>query len=607
MNYIIAIIFLFFFTGCQKNDIQIPNLTSWSNLKESNSNQEIKEITNPYQRINTFSTQEKITILTNHYMKEAYNIPKPVLPEKPSIPTISPAKELVKGEFESTKKFRQRIKNENEKKSKEIYKMKKLYIKNVSFYNEEVKSQTNTYNKKIEELKFNEQKLLSQATAKALFVIYGKPKIKELEYDADNEIFFGRIVSSKANFDERVAIKVPIEHAQTFKKNLDNIKLKIVFDLQNNKLRLKRLDIPFEDKTYTAILTDVNYKSKIIKVALNQDNIQLEKVDLLSADSILNQNDYNLKELDFSVDSEIIQMRKIKFELELQARKKRFQKQKALEFTRIKKELEKDIATYTKKAGGYDDIPDLLKQVKQVKIDNKKWLVIIAIEDYEVTTTVNFAKNSALKFKEVAKKTLGISEKNIRTLVNATSGNIKRNLKSMLRQVEAGDTVYFYYSGHGIPVASQNNEPYILPKDMSPDYIQDENYFKLRNIYSSLTNSKASKVIAFTDSCFSGVTDNKSVLREGLGATRLKPRNIKFDFRKMVVLSAGTGKEYSNMYEKRSHRLFSYFVMKSLLKGNKTIKSLHEDIYANVKKESYKLGSLYEQHPTIEGNKSLEL
>jgi hypothetical protein len=137
--------------------------------------------------------------------------------------------------------------------------------------------------------------------------------------------------------------------------------------------------------------------------------------------------------------------------------------------------------------------------------------------------------------------------------------------------------------------------------------VQDEKFFSLQNIYSKLSSSKASKVVAVVDSCFSGVTDGKAVLK-GVAATRLKPKSVKFDKSKMVVLSAGKSHQYSNGYDKKAYRLFSYFVIKNILEGKKDIKSL----YKNTKTQTYntslkEYGDLRVQEPTIEGNFRMKL
>ena len=316
--------------------------------------------------------------------------------------------------------------------------------------------------------------------------------------------------------------------------------------------------------------------------------------------------DFSPGMINIGVDKELIKLQKQNIQLH---------KQKSLAVSQkaqreaLKKEKDRLLTLNSKlslKAKGYDDIPELLKSVKQAPIDKKKWLFVIAIEDYTYTDDIIYTANSAREFKRVAQKTLGIEDSHIFELSDnkATAGAIKGRLKSMLRRVNKDDQIYFYYSGHGIPVASQKNEPYMLPNDIIPEYIQDEEFFKLRNIYKLISDSKASKVIAIIDSCFSGATDNKNIIR-GVAATRLKPKKVNFNQKKMVVLSAGKDKQYANKYDEKSHRLFTYFVMKSLLSGEKNVNKLYKDVYNNVSDESFKMGDLKLQEPTLMGKKDM--
>ena len=254
-----------------------------------------------------------------------------------------------------------------------------------------------------------------------------------------------------------------------------------------------------------------------------------------------------------------------------------------------------------------DDIPRLLQYSKVQQMDTTKWLFAVAIEKYAFTDPVVFSANSGNDFVSVAQKRLGVSKEHTRVLINedASSAKINFYLKDMLAHVKEGDTVYFYYSGHGIPLPSQNNEPYMLTQDMNPAYMDDER-FKLQNIYNSLSASKASKIIAFIDSCFSGGVDNKSLIK-GVAATRVKPKGVTFNKSKMLVISAGSGTQYSNKYDDKTNRLFSYFVMKALINNNSDIQRLYDYVKSNVQEKSYEMGATYEQVPVYEGNIGMKL
>jgi len=257
-----------------------------------------------------------------------------------------------------------------------------------------------------------------------------------------------------------------------------------------------------------------------------------------------------------------------------------------------------------------DDIPELLAKAEAVPKDPKKWLLVIGIQDYRNTDHIRYARRSAELFASVVQHIYGVPPENSFLLLDgdATAGEIKNRVRLLLENVREGDTIYFYYNGHGVPVKDQNREPepYLLPQDAMAAYIQDESFFMLRNFYKTLTDSKAGKVIAFVDSCFAGATDDKSVFK-GVAAARLVPKKVSFDQRKMVVLAAGQKDQYSNMYPPKKHRLFSYFVMKSMLSGLKSPVAIHNDISPKVEDASRAMGPLKKQQPTLEGNPAISL
>jgi len=153
----------------------------------------------------------------------------------------------------------------------------------------------------------------------------------------------------------------------------------------------------------------------------------------------------------------------------------------------------------------------------------------------------------------------------------------------------------------------KSGESYILPKDKVVDFISREKDFKLSKIYKMLSDSKASKVIAFIDSCFSGKTDNRFLFK-GVAPGLMRTKKVSFDKRKMVVMSAGKNNQFSNAFNQKGHRMFSYYLIKSLLTREKiNLDTLHKEVSLKVKDSSLQLGDVYLQEPQIEGNKNLKL
>jgi len=431
----------------------------------------------------------------------------------------------------------------------------------------------------------NDEKILLDSVQKAFVAVYGKPYLdKNLKYDAGNEIFYGYIKSTKGGFSKKVFIKVPINDAKSFQRNISELKIDIWFDYDGNILDLSRVVIK---KFKTHYLASVENPVFVEDGIISAENMVLMAVN--------------------SKNSEITALQKKKAKLEKMAKNKKRTSHKEKILKAQKEALEAQIAMLEKQNGGYDDIGMFLKKAKSHKKDNTRWLFIVAVEKYEYTDPVAYSANSAKDFKKVMKKRLGIVEKNIRTLIDtgATSAKINYRLKDMLRRVKKGDTIYFYYSGHGIPVPSKNNAPYMLAQDMNPAYIDDDR-FRLENIYKQLSNSKAGKIIAFVDSCFSGGADNTQLVK-GVAATRVKPKRVTFDKSKMVVISAGNGIQYSNKYDKKSNRLFSYYLMRGLIKNNTDMTRLYDYVKMNVAEKSYEMGENYEQVPVYEGNIRMKL
>lgn len=558
---------------------------------------------------NILSHQERFQVLTSYLVQQELDVAKPVFPQEPNEPEIPKAQELVKGKYEKIADFDKRVANEKKKREKLLDSLAKQYAKKVTAYNQEVKRLTDNYNNEVAKRYKKLDEITSEAMHRAYIKVYGTPYLaSNPKYDSETERFFARVKASKGGFNESVAIDVPINQAEDFDKNLAKAKVKVTFNFANDNLVLKGIEVKNGRLDYIARLTDVNFKAENFSVALGGEKLQLPKTPLLSSSLSISEDAYSLGTINYSKDPEIARLQKIKYELEQSAANQKLNNQKEADLFRQRNALEAQIAQLEQKVGGVDDLDKYLKKAKPAKLDNKKWLFIVAIENYEFTDPVVYSANSAKRFKEVAQKRLGVPESNTRFLLNqgATAARINHHLREMLSRVKQGDTVYVYYSGHGVPVAKQNNTPYMLAQDMSPEYVGDDQRFQLQNFYRQLSDSKAGKVVGFIDSCFSGGADNTALFK-GVAATRLKPKSVTFNKDKMVILTAGSDLEYSNMYEQKSNRLFSYYLMRGLIDNNTDIEKLHNYVKLNVQEKSYQMGVSYEQVPVFDGNIKLGL
>ena len=252
-----------------------------------------------------------------------------------------------------------------------------------------------------------------------------------------------------------------------------------------------------------------------------------------------------------------------------------------------------------------DDIPQWFERVSAAEVDKSRWLFVIGAGQYQETDDILYSRRSAEWFAKVAAKTLGIHPSRQEVLLDkgATSGAIKDKLKRLLSKVAKGDTIYFYYSGHGLPVPEKGNAAYMLPTDKIPDFVGEDDFYQVQQIYDRLRASPAAQVVAFMDSCFTGQTDGKSVFGGTKAATRLAPKKVALESSgKMAVLTAGNERQYSNAFPQRGHRLFSYYVMRELMANHADVGSLFTQVRAKVSLESLDLGGSNRQDPVFQGN-----
>ncbi len=246
---------------------------------------------------------------------------------------------------------------------------------------------------------------------------------------------------------------------------------------------------------------------------------------------------------------------------------------------------------------------------ENIPISNKKntntFAVIIANENYQSVAPVPFALNDGNIFREYCLKTLGIPEKQIKYVPDATGNQIKQQVGWLqtICDVYENAQIIFYYSGHGIPDES-NRTAYLLPVDGIGTDITTG--YKLDNLYTALGNIPSKNVTVFMDACFSGNTrnDGKEMLVAAKGVA-IKARSG-MPQGKMVVFSAAQGDETAYPDYEEKHGMFTYYLLKKLqdTEGNVTLQELGEYIIDNVRKKSAVNGKL--QTPCVTPSASLD-
>lgn len=218
-------------------------------------------------------------------------------------------------------------------------------------------------------------------------------------------------------------------------------------------------------------------------------------------------------------------------------------------------------------------------------VNKSTFAVIIANENYQSVASVPYALNDGNIFREYCLKTLGIPEKQIKYVPNATGNQIKAQVNWLQNICEVFEDahVIFYYAGHGIPDESSRTA-YLLPVDgVGTDVTTG---YKLDNLYAALGSLPVENVTVFMDACFSGSKREEGMLASARGVA-IKAKSGQPQG-KMVVFSAAQGDETAYPNNEEHHGMFTFYLLKKLqdTKGEVTLQELGDYIVKNVSQQS---------------------
>ena len=223
-------------------------------------------------------------------------------------------------------------------------------------------------------------------------------------------------------------------------------------------------------------------------------------------------------------------------------------------------------------------------------VNDKTFAVIVANEKYQSVTEVDCAENDGNMFREYCHKTLGVPEKNIHFVPNATLVNMWAQvdwLESIAKAYDGEASLIFYYAGHGIPDEG-TRDAYLLPVDGSGSNVKTG--YKLSELYSSLSKFPTRQTVVLLDACFSGAERTGDMLVAARGVALKSKKEVPKG--NLIVFSAASGDETAYQYADKGHGLFTYFLLKKT-KGDVSL----GDLAAYVQEQVYR-------HSVIENSKS---
>ena len=235
---------------------------------------------------------------------------------------------------------------------------------------------------------------------------------------------------------------------------------------------------------------------------------------------------------------------------------------------------------------------------------NNRYALVIGNQDYtsyqrtlSSEQNVDYAENDATIFKQYCLNTLGVKEDNMHFLLNATAGQMSQEIdlvSKIVSKLGPDAELIVYYAGHGYP-DELTKVPYLIPVDVSASNLSSA--LKLSDLYSKLSDTKASKVTIFLDACFTGGGRTSGLLASRGVKVRPKEGSLSGN---LIVFSASSGDQSSLPYHKEAHGMFTYHVLKKLQEseGNVSMGELSDYLVDSVSIRSLKENEK-EQDPNV--------
>ena len=197
------------------------------------------------------------------------------------------------------------------------------------------------------------------------------------------------------------------------------------------------------------------------------------------------------------------------------------------------------------------------------KVQNlNTFVVIISNENYKYEEAVPYALNDGSTFRLYCEKTLGIPEKNIKYVPDASLNDMKYFLswlERVMKAYEGSARAIFYYSGHGMPDVA-NRQAFLLPVDGHS--ISPESGLSTETLYARLGALQSASTMVLLDACFSGACRDGGMMQSARSVV-IAPKKDAVSGN-MVVFSAAKGNETAYPYRDKKHGMFTYFFLEKL-------------------------------------------
>jgi len=247
-------------------------------------------------------------------------------------------------------------------------------------------------------------------------------------------------------------------------------------------------------------------------------------------------------------------------------------------------------------------------KVKSRKLSNKVAL-IIGVQNYSSAPKATFAASDAKWFYEYAKNVFGVSENNIKKLVNKDASFIQTQKvisKWLPSKIKANQTeLIVFFAGHGLSTPD-GKELYLLVHDSDTDLLS-RTAISRSELFNDIVKLKPKSVTLFFDTCYSGSSRDDENLLVAARPIRILPSEVSNRPDNFTIFSAAKNEQISSGFKEARHGIFSYYLMKGLEGKADTNKDkqitngeLHVYMDKHVSQKALELGR--KQNPDLAGD-----
>jgi len=209
--------------------------------------------------------------------------------------------------------------------------------------------------------------------------------------------------------------------------------------------------------------------------------------------------------------------------------------------------------------------PDLASPAQSTGGGSKDAALVVGIEKYAFVPGVKGARDNATAWFDWMVETRGVPLERVVLLrgPDATKERILREAGRTAKMARKGGNLWFVFIGHGAPGPSGRDGLLVGVDAQQRKDSLDARGVKMESLFSVLQDSRASRINAVIDACFSGRASSGTYLAKGLQPLVVTTVSPVADER-FVVLSAAKGDQFAGSLPGLSRPAFSYLVLGAL-------------------------------------------